>query len=126
VIRLLVKALPILLLLYAFRSGTASALSLYDDVRDWVRSSFQRVDLHRLASALESEYAQGGRFPSDFGAFIEESMHKTGGDARLDEWGTPLMLRTQGPHYEIVSAGPDRTHMTLDDLVVEGRAERVN
>ncbi len=51
-------------------------------------------------------------------------MKKVGDDARLDSWGTPLMLRTQGPHYELVSAGPDRTHMTPDDIVVEGRGER--
>ncbi len=122
--RLVFKVLPILFLLYAFRSGTASALSLYDDVRDWVRSSLTRVDLHRVASALESEYASSGRFPADFGEFIDETMKKVGDDARLDSWGTPLMLRTQGPHYELVSAGPDRTHMTPDDIVVEGRGER--
>ncbi len=122
--RLVVKVLPILFLLYAFRSGTASALSLYDDVRDWVRSGLTRVDLHRVASALESEYASSGRFPEDFGEFIDETLKKPGGDSRLDAWDTPLMLRTQGPHYEVVSAGPDRTHMTPDDLVVEGRGER--
>jgi hypothetical protein len=119
-IRLLVKVVPLIVLIYAFREGTASATELLSSLTSFVGRGLAHVEVGQIARALESDYASTGRFPRDFGAFIEESLSKPGTDARLDRWGMPYELRIQGHHYEVVSSGPDRTPFTADDVIVSG------
>lgn len=122
VLRLLFKLAPLLVLLYAFRSGTASAVALVADMKNWIGAGLAHLEMSRIGSALESEYGFSGRFPGDFPAFLRETLERPGSDPALDRWGTPLELLVEGGHYEIVSWGPDATLGTADDIVVSGDA----
>ncbi len=119
VFRLLVRCALVLFVLVLVRSGPWGIVDLYEEAQRWTLGASARLDLRRVGAALEAVYAQTGRFPDDFGGFLERRQI---GGGRRDAWGTDLVLRTQGPHYEIVSAGPDGTHMTPDDIVIDGRA----
>ena len=119
-IRAIVKLLPIALLVYSFRSGTASAQDAVDRVKNWAAAAMATIDLNGIGSALEAEYALSGRYPASLEPFIRQTLKSATSDLTRDRWGRPYRFHVEGTRFEIVSAGPDGEFGTADDLVERG------
>jgi hypothetical protein len=92
-------------------------------VRDRYRKAQTRSQLDKTQRALVMNRNQGGRIPEQeqLGQFM--ARHDIVPDGR-DPWGTPYLIVQEADSLAIVSAGPDLTYHTDDDLVVRVRHAR--
>jgi len=63
----------------------------------------------------------GGKMPKSLSELVddsgdEEPILRGGEGALVDPWGTEYKLMTKGKRYWVVSAGPDETFDTEDDI----------
>jgi hypothetical protein len=74
------------------------------------------VRVKDMARRLQEANARGDEMPTSeqFSLFV--ARHYSGPDADLDPWGVAYYLRGDNVRYRVVSAGPDRTSDTGDDL----------
>lgn len=56
--------------------------------------------------------------PDDFVAYVQREVE---GEDGLDAWGVPYLLFPDPDSLAIISAGPDRSYHTEDDIVVKMR-----
>lgn len=77
--------------------------------------------MNQIVEDLELHLGSGGRLPlarGEFDAWLDRRYRQD--RSRRDAWGTRYELRSRGDRFEVLSAGPDRTFGTDDDLVREG------
>jgi hypothetical protein len=72
------------------------------------------------AASLEAASREDFTFASqsEFRAFVRERVRigKSQADPSIDPWGTPLRVEFHGRLMRVMSAGPDKTFGTADDL----------
>ena len=127
----LMKVAVIALVIFLFKSGTDTGAKSFKRVVDWGRGMVTRSNLDTIATQLRADYSMSGQWPSDFPAWIRESIHnKAGDDPALDFWGTLFELTRdldgRRGAYDVRSCGPDQRCDTLDDVAAQGVAARID
>lgn len=89
-------------------------------VRNRYRKAQVRSHLDKTQRALVMTRNQGGQPPEPDQLPRFMARHDVVPDG-LDPWGTPYLLAQQGDSLAVISAGPDRTYYTDDDLAVRVR-----
>jgi hypothetical protein len=83
-------------------------------------------ELRRIAEDLDVLQGSRGELPTrrgEFDAWMDRRYPQE--ESRLDAWGTRYRLEVFSSRYQVVSAGPDRSFRTDDDLVREGARDVV-
>ncbi len=82
------------------------------------------VEMQGIAEAVAQDFTETKDLPvENFGAFLKESMRQKNGketrDKSKDPWGTEYRLTVDVAKngFNVLSAGPDKTWKTADDLV---------
>ena len=89
---------------------------------DKTNETAARTSVQTIDGAIGTYKAtHGGKMPSGLAALVddsgdEEPILKGGEGALVDPWGTEYKLETKGRRYWVVSAGPDETFGTEDDI----------
>ncbi len=82
------------------------------------------VEMQGIAEALARDFVEDKNLPiEDFGGWLKENLNKKGGkettrDKSKDPWGNAYRLTVDQAKngFSVLSAGPDRTWKTADDL----------
>ncbi len=81
------------------------------------------VEMQGIAEAVAQDFVETKDLPvENFGAFLKENLREKGGketrDKSKDPWGTEYRLTVDVPKngFSVLSAGPDKTWKTEDDL----------
>ena len=75
--------------------------------------------------SYQTDYSHKGKLPNSLSALLEgDEPYLEGGDEALeDPWGTEYKLEKKGRSFVIISAGPDATFGTEDDIRSDGKAK---
>lgn len=79
------------------------------------------IEMRNICRAVMMEYVNTGEIPlRNFSKFLAESTSEFGGketrDHTCDMWGTPYAMGIRGMDIVVLSAGPDKTWRTEDDI----------
>ncbi len=122
------KLLPWVILaggLYDFSDSFAAAGTAIADV---ARTAGTNAEMGAIMTFLATDTMVSPLpDPATFPDYLRKSAAaiKTS-DPGTDFWGTPYRLDRDGSAYAVRSAGPDRTYDTADDIVMRGRAARLD
>jgi hypothetical protein len=115
---LLLVAFGIALYVPASRAAIAEAAHpLANPAYRWM----SHQQMNQIVDDLEVVLNTGARLPvarGEFDAWLDRRYRQP--RSREDAWGTRYQLRVRGNTFEVVSAGPDGTFGTDDDLVRAG------
>lgn len=83
------------------------------------------MDMRNISMMLDYTYVRKGRYPSEgsFPGWMEANFKENAQrELVLDSWGTPFVYTTSDGRkkFRLVSAGPDTTQGTDDDIVYTG------
>jgi len=79
------------------------------------------IEMRNICRAVVMHYVNTGEIPlRNFSRFLRENMVERGGkeirDHSKDMWGTPYAIAVKDVEIIVMSAGPDKTWRTEDDL----------
>lgn len=89
---------------------------------DKTNETAARTSVQNIDGAIGTYKAtHGGKMPKSLSELVddsgdEEPILRGGEGALVDPWGTEYKLMTKGKRYWVVSAGPDETFDTEDDI----------
>ncbi len=83
------------------------------------------MDMRTIGLMLDKDYITKGRYPTEkqFQGWLRKNLKENHvRDVAVDVWGTPLLYEApdRGKRFRLVSAGPDKTLDTEDDLIYTG------
>jgi hypothetical protein len=125
--RLLIVLLIVLGLALYFPESRGRILERARPLATPVYAWMTNQELRRIAEDLDVFQTSRGELPTRRGEFddwldrrypLEES--------RVDAWGTRYRLEVFSSRFEVLSAGPDRSFRTDDDLIREGVRDAVS
>ena len=113
----LLLAMAIVYFLFFAKVGKKSYIETTRDANTRLRSGITETNMASLEKGIAIFVISQGQTPADLKEFFAARVFS--GDPS-DGWGTPIKyVRLSEENYRLVSAGPDRTFDTEDDLIVE-------
>ncbi len=114
---LLLLAMVVVYFLFFAKVGKKSYIETTVDANTKLRTGITETNMATMEKALTLFSATQGQLPRDLKELFAARLFS--GDPS-DGWGTPLKYeRLSDESYRLVSAGPDRTFETEDDIIVE-------
>ena len=116
--------------------GLAGAMLLFTDAPERVKQLYDEAvltgqqlatagDMRSMSNMLDYHYLKNGRCPKPerFDQWLAVTFKSSvDRDLAIDHWGTPFFYDTDDDlnRYSLISAGPDRTLGTADDMRIDG------
>jgi hypothetical protein len=115
-IRFIWRLLPLLVILYGLRHGTAQARKAFKAAQDVVLVTISGSDLNSAKSVIELQFIDGTPPPDDIVKFMRKNVRSRRHDVGVDPWGTEYKSSYDGRNLTIYSCGPDTVCGNSDDL----------
>jgi len=115
----LLLAVMVVFYLLIIQGGDEGESALQKEITGYTQAKVKttRANMRSLARFIDGFIATQDRFPENLN---QVSRYQPVGNARYDSWGTPIKLEAkQSPNYILISAGPDQTFSTGDDIRLE-------
>lgn len=114
---MIAKLLPLMLM----TAGVYQGAEKFEPLLNMVTTVSTQSEINEAAHFIELDVVTGTPMPTpeQFGEYLRKNMRNPGKprDFALDQWGTPYKLVVEGRSgFEIVSAGPDKSFDTDDDV----------
>ena len=105
--------------------NTDTAQQFYDELVAETQVVVNAMDMRNISMMLDYTYVRKGRYPSEgsFTVWMDENFKENSQrELVLDSWGTPFEYATSDDRkkFRLVSAGPDLTKGTDDDITYTG------
>lgn len=119
----LMKLMPIAALGVAGAVGVSAMKDGSEAVDKFQIAATQNVELNGIAQAVAMDYTESNKLPIDnFADFLRANMRTASGkppkrDPAIDPWETPYKLEQIHNGFQVMSAGPDKSWDTGDDMV---------
>lgn len=113
--------IAIFAVVYALLGSNRDALgSLRTSIRTFNQEMQTRRDMKNVVDAVQRYHTRSGQLPRNVGALLVFELRKSGitpspGTGR-DAWGVPYTARPHRDGFMVISAGPDRSWGTKDDI----------
>jgi hypothetical protein len=118
-IRLVYRAIPILLILLFLYMGSGWARDTFFQVKERVLLESAKWEMNSLRSQFEFCLKFRAGDLASYDIFLERSYKEKDREGfRTDPWGTEYWYGFVDGVYHLQSAGPDCTFQTEDDLIV--------
>ena len=113
----LLLAMVVVYFLFFAKAGKKSYIEATMDANTRLRTGLTETNMATMEKAITLFTATQGQLPQDLKELFAARLFS--GDPS-DGWGTPLKYeRLSDEDYRLISAGPDRTFETDDDIIVE-------
>ena len=114
---IVILAMAVVYFLFFGRAGKKGYIEATMDANTRLRTGLTETNMNSMEQALALFSANEGRLPQNLKELFAARLFS--GDPS-DGWGTPLKYeRLSDENYRLISAGPDRTLDTEDDIIVE-------
>lgn len=114
--RLVWRLMPLAVVGYTLRDGTASAKETAAECIDIAKKIEAYVELRGATRMLQADVAAGEPLPNDLPRYMREQMAaQDGSDPAIDPWGNTYRIERTSNKILLYSCGPDESCHTEDD-----------
>lgn len=119
----LMKLMPLAAMGVAGAVGVSAMKDGSEAIDKFQVAATQNVELNGIAQAVAMDYTESNKLPIDnFDEFLRANMRTASGkppkrDPAIDPWETPYKLKQIHNGFQVMSAGPDKSWETDDDMV---------
>jgi hypothetical protein len=108
-------ALVIGLLLTVGKNRQENPVSQGAAAMEIAKTAAVELDMDHITAAISAYFGDHGEYPDSLDALLPNYLPSA--DSIIDSWGTPFHLEKSQPQDPVLlSAGPDRTFATADDI----------